>query len=81
MPILLKRLEKAIQNIDIIFEVYQKFEILLTNIFYKYEHRLNFIEQDILLENEIKSANRDFRNKVYGPNHDKYNRIYEERFY
>ena len=53
----------------------------MANIFYKYEHRSNFIEQDILLENAVKNANRDFRNKIYGSNHDKYNCIYEERFY
>ena len=63
-----------------IFEVYQKFQLLLTSIFYKYEHRSNFIEQDDLLEKGLKDANWDFRNKIYGASHDKYNRIYEDRF-
>jgi len=57
MPILIKRIEKAIHNIDIIFDVHEKFEILLTNIFYKFEHRSNFTQQDNLLENAVKEAN------------------------
>jgi hypothetical protein len=52
----------------------------LTSIFYKYEHRSSFIEQDDLLEKGLKDANWDFRNKIYGASHDKYNRIYEDRF-
>ena len=71
---------EIINNIDIIFDVYEKFEILLTNIFYKFEHRSNFTQQDNLLENAVKEANWSFRNQIYGTSHDKYNRIYENRF-
>ena len=39
LPVLEKRIEKSIENCDIMLVGYKNFGILLTNIFYRWEHR------------------------------------------